>query len=160
MKSRVLLLLVPLGALVACSPGPAPESTGHEERKAEAAVSARNMAEPVGIDAWGPQTTTPGVPVNPLPNGDSGLYFVLSRPITPNAVQVFFEGRPLEGAATNGKVITAALPTREITAPGAYRIILKLGPGQLVEAGDFVVAPPVTSAETAKQSAAQPDAGH
>lgn len=151
------MLLVPLGTLVACSPGPAPESAGHEVRKAEGAVSARNMAEPVSIEAWGPQTTTPGVPVNPMPNGDSGLYFVLSRPITSNAVQVFFEGRPLEGVATNGKVITAALPTREITAPGAYRIILKLGPGQLVEAGDFVVAAPSTSAEASEQATVQPD---
>lgn len=160
MKSMVLLLLVAAGVLVACAPAPVTGKTDHGKRKAEAAAPIGNTVEPVSIATWGPQTTTPGVPVNPLPNGDSGLYFVLSRPITTSVVQVFFEGRPLEGAATNGKVITAALPPREITAPGAYRIILKLGPGQFVEVGDFTVAARTNSAGNVNHRASSSDTEH
>lgn len=157
MKTKLYLAtLVALSSLGGCSKiepaaiEPSPVAGASAEALTAATVS-----------TWGPQITTPGVAANPLPGGGAGMYFVLSRSMDGVAVQVLFDGSPLSGVAVDGKTVTAELPASQFAALGRHSVALKLGNGQAIDVGNFVVAatlPKVAGDSGAVDAQTAPDA--
>ena len=131
MKALFLMLMV--AVTVSCSKQ-APTDTSE--------TAAPSPSIPLAVVNWGPQGTTVGVPVNAFPDGQSGLYFTLTRSVAGYRTEVLFEGESLGGVAVNDKVVTAMLPASYLSTEGKKRIVIKVEPGELIEVGDFVVTGP------------------
>lgn len=106
---------------------------------------------PLTVMNWGPQGTSVGVPVNAFPDGQSGLYFTLSRSVAGYRTEVLFEGESLGGVAVNDKVVTAMLPASYLSTEGKKRIVIKVEPNEMVEVGDFVVTAPGAASDDDSQ---------
>lgn len=133
MKMKVLFLVLMAAAAASCSKQ-APIDAGKAE------VSHPSI--PLTVSTWGPQGTTVATPVNTLVDGQTGLYFVLSQNVIGQGTQVLFDGVSLSGVVVNDNVITAALPAAHLAVAGSMPVVIKLGSGQLIEVGDFVITGP------------------
>ena len=147
---KALFLMIAVAVTVSCS-RQAPTDTS------ENAAPAPSI--PLTVINWGPQGTTVGVPVNPFPDGQSGLYFTLSRSVAGYRTEVLFEGDSLGGVAVNDKVVTAMLPASYLSTEGRKRIVLKVEPGELIEVGDFVVTGPDGNSDDDGQAGEEVAAG-
>ena len=147
MKMKVLFLVLMVAASASCSKQ-APIDTGKTE------VSDPSI--PLRVSSWGPQGTTVATPVNALEDGQSGLYFVLSRNVIGQGTQVMFDGISLGGVVVDDNVITAALPAAHLTVAGSKPIVIKLGSGQLLEVGNFVITGPNTDQTPAAEAVPPP----
>ena len=140
-----LVLLVLVAALGACSKVEPPSATGADSTPAY-------QSGPVSVVGWGPQSTPPGVVANPLPSGNTGMFFTLSRSIDGVQVQVLFDGQPLKGVVVDGKTVTAELPAAQLAAAGQHAVALKLSSGEAIDVGQFVVAEGKAGASAAPAS--------
>lgn len=138
MKSSFVLMSL-LVALAACSKmepsAPAPTPATAKASKADAPF----QAGPVSVSSWGPQSTTPGTVANPLPNGNTGMYFVMSRSMEGADVEVLFDGQPLKGVAVDGATVTAELPASQFATAGDHAITIKVGGAPALDVGHFTV---------------------
>lgn len=148
--NKTLLLAALVTALGACSKVEPPAENAQPAAEQPAAAT----QAPVSVAAWGPQITTPGAVANPLPNGNTGMYFTLSRPVEEGQeVQVMFDGQPLPGVVVDGTTVTAELPASNFAALGQHAVTMKVGTAEPITVGQFVIAESLPPAEEAAPAA-------
>lgn len=147
---KTLLLAALAVALGACSKVEPPAQTAQP-------ATSRAPLTPPSVVNWGPQVTTPGAAANPLANGNTGMFFTLSRPVESGEdVQVLFGGEPLSGVVVDEATVTAELPVSKVGSLGQHAVSLKVGAGEPITVGQFVVAetlPPVAGDASASTPA-------
>lgn len=110
----------------------------------------------VNIEAWGPQSTEQGVPVNVQPDGHSGLWFLAEN--VPDWLKLEIDGSRAaivrsERSFTSG--LYEGIQERILSEPGEYPIVLLDEMNRIRQpVGNFVVHPKVERALLADGSAA------
>ncbi|MGI8559978.1 MAG: hypothetical protein ACR2J7_00745 [Luteimonas sp.] len=134
--------LVLIAALAAC--GQKPEPVTPPATPAVAAGDRATEASSSGVlqvTNFSPDRTPAGTPFNVQADGNSGISFELDRAAPPAEFSVWFDGKPLPGVVSRGRVVTATIPVDYLSTPGRYPLVLEVG-GRRLPAGEFVVEAP------------------
>jgi hypothetical protein len=94
----------------------------------------------VNIVRWGPDHAKAGESFNIQPDGNPGVWFELSGPVTGVELTATLDGKPLTGVVANGNIVTATIPLDYLTVPGTYLVELQTPSlGKKMLAGSFTV---------------------
>ena len=130
---------LPLVALVVMLYGCNPQTPVAPQQAAAPAASATPAAE-YRVVNWGQRSTPAGTPFNVQRDGGSGISFELNQPAPAGDLRATFDGKPLNGIAANGVIVTATIPADYLGRPGHYPVALVLPTSPApVSAGDFEV---------------------
>lgn len=141
-RPRVIAPLLALAVLTACGQKPEPV-TPPTTPAAEAGnpVMSSSTSTVLRVTNFSPDRTPAGTPFNVQADGHSGISFELDRAAPPAEFSATFDGKPLSGVVSSGRVVTATIPVDYLSTPGRYPLVLEVG-GTRLPAGDFVVETP------------------
>lgn len=130
--------LVLIAALAACGQKPEPVTPPATSGDRAAEASSSGVLQ---VTNFSPDRTPADTPFNVQADGNSGISFELDRAAPPAEFSVTFDGKPLTGVVSSGRVVTATIPLDYLSTPGSYPLVLEVG-GTRLPAGEFVVEAP------------------